>query len=303
MAFQPGAMLYTQAFGSRPENVEVPHYDTRAPTTSDVLYPNGKFWLWPANGLWYLSSISSSQGVTTANWVALSDSDGPVESVLGTTNQVTVTSSQGVATVSLPSAITAPGSLATTSTLTAGTGLTVTSGGAAITGTTTINTSGAGVTTIGTGGTGATNIGNATGNTAVTGSLTASTTLTATNGNITATAGNFVSSTAGNGLSFNANTATGAAASPVVLNSRAGQVVFTSVSIAAAADLTLTITNSQVTASTTQVICDVSGATTGSAISIKSKTSSTGSLALVITNGTGATTTTSDITVTFLVVN
>lgn len=170
-------------------------------------------------------------------------------------------------------------------------------------GTTTINTSGAAVTTIGTGGTGAVNIGNATGNTAVTGSLAASTTLAATLGNITATNGNFVGSAAGTGFLLNANAATGVAASPVVLNSRAGQVVFTSVSIAAAADLTLTVTNSQITAASTQVICSIAGATTGSALSIKSKTSSAGSLALVITNGTGATTTTADITLTFLVVN
>lgn len=80
------------------------------------------------------------------------------------------------------------------------TSLTVTPGPASITGTTNINTSGSGVTSIGTGGTGATNIGNATGNTAVTGSLTASTTLRATLGNITATNGNLVLSTAGNKL-------------------------------------------------------------------------------------------------------
>jgi hypothetical protein len=136
-----------------------------------------------------------------------------------------------------------------------------------------------------------------------TSTIVAGTTLTATLGAVTATNGNLVASTAGTGLLLNSGAATGAAASPVVLNARSGQVVFTSVSIAAAADLTLTITNSAITASTTQVICDVSGATTGAALSVKSKTSSTGSLALVITNGTGATTTTADITVTFLVVN
>lgn len=59
--------------------------------------------------------------------------------------------------------------------------------GVSVTGTTTINTSGAAVTTINTGGTGALNLGNATGNTAVTGSLTASTGLVATTGGITAT--------------------------------------------------------------------------------------------------------------------
>ncbi len=135
------------------------------------------------------------------------------------------------------------------------------------------------------------------------GALTATTTLTATAGAITATNGNFVGSTAGSGLLLNANTATGAASGPVILNSRAGQVIFTSVSIAAAADLTLTITNSEVTASTTQIIYSMSGATTGSALSIKSVTNSSGSSAIVVTNGTGATTTIEDITMNFIVVN
>ncbi len=121
-------------------------------------------------------------------------------------------------------------------------------------------------------------------------------------GNTTIT-GNLTFPTAGAGLVFNANTATGAAASPVILNSRAGQVIFTSVSIAAAADLTLTITNSQITASTTQVIYSMSGATTGSALSIKSVTNSSGSSAIVVTNGTGATTSTSNITINFIVLN
>ncbi len=115
--------------------------------------------------------------------------------------------------------------------------------------------------------------------------------------------GNYVGTTAGNGFSFNANTATGVAASPIVLNSRAGAAVFTTVSIAAAADLTLTITNSAITGSSTQVIYAMYGATTGSALSIKSVTNTAGSSAVVVTNGTGATTTTADITLSFLVVN
>ncbi len=180
MTFQPGANLYTLAFGTRPENVEVPHYDTRAPTTSDILYPIGKRWLYVGQSIWELLSISTVANVTTANWVQLADSDGSVQAVLGTANQITATNVAGTVTLSLPAAIITPGSLSTTTTLTAGTGLVVTSGGAAVTGTTTINTTGAAVTTIGTGGTGAVNIGNATGNTAVTGSLTTTTSLAAT---------------------------------------------------------------------------------------------------------------------------
>jgi hypothetical protein len=160
-------------------------------------------------------------------WVLLGGASGAISAVNGTAAQITATTAGNIVTLSLPSAITAPGSLTTTTslasttTMTAGTGLTVTSGGAtitaggltvtaggaAVTGTTTINTSGAAVTTIGTGGTGAVNIGNATGNTAVTGSLTASTTLTATLGNITATNGNLNLAHTGNKLLIHASTA------------------------------------------------------------------------------------------------
>ena len=133
--------------------------------------------------------------------------------------------------------------------------------------------------------------------------LTAGTTITATLGNITATNGNLVSSTAGKGLLFAANTSSGTAAGGVTLNSRAGQAVFTTVSIAAAADLTLVLTNSAISASTTQIIYSWFGATTGSALSIKSVVNAAGSSTIVMTNGTGATTSTSNITFNFIVVN
>lgn len=135
------------------------------------------------------------------------------------------------------------------------------------------------------------------------GSVTAATTITGTLGDITASNGNFVSSTSGKGIVLTSAQASGVAASPVVVNGRSGRATFTTVSIAAAADLTLTITNSAITASTTEVMLSMSGATTGSALSIKSKTASAGSLAIVVTNGTGATTTTADIQIDFLVLN
>jgi len=195
----------------------------------------------------------------------------------------------------------ATGNTAVTGSLTASTGLVATTGGITATGTSNINTSGAAVTSIGTGGTGATNIGNATGNTAVTGSLTASTTLTATLGNITATNGNLVAVAAGTGLTLPVGTASGG--TPQIVNARVGSVTFTGVSIAAAADLTLTLTNSTITGASTRVMLTMSGSTTGSAPSIKSITPSGGSLAIVVTNGTGATTTTADITFDFIVLN
>ena len=45
MTIQPGAMLYTQSFGSRPEGVEVPVIQTRPPVGTDVKYPVGKRWI------------------------------------------------------------------------------------------------------------------------------------------------------------------------------------------------------------------------------------------------------------------
>lgn len=132
----------------------------------------------------------------------------------GTANQITTTGGLNTLTFSVPATFIAPGSIASTTTLTAGSSLAVTTSATVgttlgVTGLTTlaahtavgtalINASGAAATTIGTGGTGAVNIGNTTGNTAVTGSLTASTSLTATLGNITATNGNHVFGTAGN---------------------------------------------------------------------------------------------------------
>ncbi len=69
--FQPGAMVYTQGFGSRPENVEVPHIDVRAPTAQDVNYPIGKRWVDTVAGIEYvLTSISTSSGIPQADWAS-----------------------------------------------------------------------------------------------------------------------------------------------------------------------------------------------------------------------------------------
>jgi hypothetical protein len=53
------------------------------------------------------------------NWVEFATNSGAIISVVGTTNQVAVSTATGVATVSLPSALIAPGSIAATTTLTA----------------------------------------------------------------------------------------------------------------------------------------------------------------------------------------
>lgn len=294
------------------------------------------------------------------NWIELTDTDGPVQSVTGTANQILASPTTGDVVLSLigpytPATYTAHGVLIGEGTSSivataAGTaGQVLTSGGASADPTWTTATfptaAGAAGTILRSNGTGwiastdtypdtvvagdiliatATNVVGSladvavgqvlvsggvgvapayTASPSVTGSITAGTTLTATLGNIIATNGDFVGSTSGTGLLLTSPSASGAAASPVVVNGRSGRATFTSVSIAAAADLTLTLTNSSITASTTIVLVSMSGATTGAALSIKSKTASSGSLAIVVTNGTGATTSTEDIQIDFLVVN
>ena len=133
------------------------------------------------------------------------------------------------------------------------------------------------------------------------GALTATTSITATLGAITATNGSFTAVAAGTGLVLPVGTASGG--TPQIVDARVGSVTFTSISIAAAADSTLVLTNSTITGASTRVMLSMSGATTGSALSIKSVTPSAGSLSIVVTNGTGATTTTADITFDFIVLN
>lgn len=159
---------YSLGFGTQSTGNLLPIISKVAPASTNITGPNGPFqigqrWINSASNIEYvLTSIASSNGALSATWTT--GAGGTITSILGTANQITASTTADVTTLSLPSSITTPGSLSTTTTLTAGTGLTVTSGGAAITGTTNINTSGAGVTTIGVGGTGLVTIGNGTGN-------------------------------------------------------------------------------------------------------------------------------------------
>lgn len=175
MSFQPGANLYTQGFGSRPENVEIPHVDTRSPNTRDINYPIGKWWLNKGASLWYLISLSSGTTGTTANWVEVLTS------------------------------------------------------------------------------------------------------------------------------SFGTNTASGTTSA--TLNGRSGIVTITTPTIAAGGTATMTITNSSVTGAGTQILYSLEGGTTGSALTIQSVTNSAGQSVVVVQNGTGATTNTASLTLTFLVLN
>lgn len=140
------------------------------------------------------------------------------------------------------------------------------------------------------------------------GSLTTTTTLTggtgvtATTGNVTASAGNLVAAGAGNGLQVPVTTGSGAASGTVTCNGRAGSITFTGVSIAQNADLSLTMGNSAITGASTRCLWSMSGATTNSALTVKSYTPSAGQVVWVVTNG-GTATTTADITFDFVVLN
>lgn len=159
-------------------------------------------------------------------------------------------------------------------------------GPTSLTGTTTINTTGAAATSIGTGGTGVVNIGNTTGGTVVTGPQSVSGLLTASSGINTAPV------------------VVAAGASPQTANGRSGQVTFSGVSIAAGATQSFVIANTSIAAIGTVISYSMVGATTGAALNIQSVTNVAGtSSTIVVENGTGATTSTANITFTFIVLN
>lgn len=127
---QPGAMLYTQGFGSRPENVEIPTIQDRIPSTYDVNYPVGKVWIYPnGNGCYILTSLASSQGTVTANWQVLGSPTAAVQGLSGDSgsaipssgiitiaggSNLTSSASGSTVTIDLDSTITGLSSLAST---------------------------------------------------------------------------------------------------------------------------------------------------------------------------------------------
>jgi hypothetical protein len=87
--FQPGANIYTQGFGSRAENVEVPVIQTRAPATTDISVV-GKRWInTSGNATYTLSSLSSSGGVMSATWVAEGGGSSQLSTLTGDTGTAT----------------------------------------------------------------------------------------------------------------------------------------------------------------------------------------------------------------------
>lgn len=164
---------------------------SRAPTSSDYGANVGDFWIYLNTSIWQLVGKPGN----VANWIEQSatgnlatltgDSGTATPSanniqIKGTANEVSTVGSSHQIALSIPSTFIAPGSIASTSTLTGGTGIVATTG----------------------------NIVASTGNISSTlGSVTAATTVTATLGAITATNGNLVLGSAGNKLLVHASTA------------------------------------------------------------------------------------------------
>lgn len=179
----------------------IPHFPITAPrdpvsaspgVTGDVVRPDGdpfitgdiwqntvtdSIFLFESPGTWILDI--SSTGVVdflTGDTGTATPSSGSIQ-IKGTANEITTTGSAHQVQISLPSTITAPGSFQATTTITAGTGITSTTGNIVAT---------AGQVNAGT-------------------TMTAGTGITANTGNITATNGNLVLGSAGNKLQIHAS--------------------------------------------------------------------------------------------------
>lgn len=197
MGLGRSALQYLGVLAKRPPNVI---HANRAPTVNDKAYVFGDLWvdgtagaswqnygggLWIALGTGTTGSINTITGDTGGAKTPLAGNF----NLKGTANQITVTGSANTETWSIPSAFIAPGSIASTTTITSGTSMVAT----------TTLTAGTGITsTTGNIVASAGNISATLGSVAAGTSVTAGTTLTATLGNITATNGNIVKNTAGN---------------------------------------------------------------------------------------------------------
>lgn len=150
LPFQPGYAAYTQGFGTAPAGVSFPIYVNAAPTSSFIQGPLGIFQpgqraVWINTAVYELLGFTSVAGVLSANWVEIASSSGDVLAVVGTANQITSTTVAGTATLSLPAALIAPGSVTTNGNLTlgaAGNKINITTGANASAGTTAALTAG-----------------------------------------------------------------------------------------------------------------------------------------------------------------
>lgn len=99
----------------------IPVLSQRDPTVNDVNYASGQVWYnKTARTIWMYK--------TAGIWVEIAGAAGPVIAVNGTANQITASTTLGTVTLSIPATFIAPGSIASTTTITAATGMTVSAG-------------------------------------------------------------------------------------------------------------------------------------------------------------------------------
>jgi hypothetical protein len=123
MTIQPGAVVYTQGFGSAPQDVQTPIISTVDPGIGDVLYPLGKRWInMVANNVWTLTSLIPFNGGITAHWqssggatTSISEITAgtgtaiPIDSIvqiLGTAGEITTSATGNAVTLSIPATAT-----------------------------------------------------------------------------------------------------------------------------------------------------------------------------------------------------
>lgn len=160
-----------------------PMYLTSAPTSQTIYAPYGivqigQIAIVPAVGAWICIGLIAASTGLTATWEQLVSSTGDVLSVTGTANQITASPTTGNVVLTIPATFIAPGSIASTTTMTAGTGLTVTTGNAVV-------SAGNITATLG-------NISATAGSVSAGTTVTGGTGVTATTGAVTATAGQVV---------------------------------------------------------------------------------------------------------------
>lgn len=86
MTYPTSSNLYTQGYGSKPENVEIPMCSSRSPQTYDFQYPLGKRWINLTFGEEYcLTSFSSSRSGLSAIWTQLGGQGGMFPDSVGIT--------------------------------------------------------------------------------------------------------------------------------------------------------------------------------------------------------------------------
>jgi hypothetical protein len=285
-----------------------------APTSNQSNYEIGQVAYTPAK-----SPTAFYMYAGAGDWLQFLSSSGNVISVTGTTNQILASPTSGNVVLSLigpytPATYTAHGVLigegtsSIVATAAGSAGQLLTSGGASAdpgwTTATYPSTVGAGALLLGT----ASNVVGSLADVAV-GQLLASggvgvvpayTASPSVSGNMTAATG-FVATTAGAGITLNSAATSGT--TTATLNGRSGQVTITTPTINAGATFTMTISNTSITASSTQVLYGLTGGTTGSAITIQSVTNSAGQSAVVVQNASAVTNSTGSLVLTFLVLN